>query len=96
MSCGVGCRRGWDPELLRLWHRPLATAPTGPLAWELPYTVGVAQEMAKRRKKKKKRYRIENHLYKDDRMMEENKVFLEESEMRREQNKEQIWGDGYT
>ena len=44
-----------DPALLWLWCRPAATAPIRPLAWEPPYaTVGAAQEMAKRPKKKKK------------------------------------------
>ena len=55
MSCGVGCRRGSDPELLWHWHRPVATAPIGPLAWEPPYAAGAAQEIAKRQKKKKKK-----------------------------------------
>ena len=41
-----------DPVLLWLWHRLVATAPIGPLAWEPPYAMGVAQEMAKRQKKK--------------------------------------------
>ena len=36
MSCGVGHRRGPDLVLLWLWHRPDATAPIGPLAWEPP------------------------------------------------------------
>ena len=36
----------------------MSTAPNGPLAWESPYAVGEAQEIAKRQKKKKKR--IEN------------------------------------
>ena len=40
--------------LLWLWCRPAATAPIGPLAWEPPYAVGAAQEMAKRQKEKKK------------------------------------------
>uniref|UniRef100_A0A8D1HLK4 Aminotransferase class I/classII large domain-containing protein n=1 Tax=Sus scrofa TaxID=9823 RepID=A0A8D1HLK4_PIG len=31
MSCGVGRRRGSDPALLWLWHRPAATVPIGPL-----------------------------------------------------------------
>ena len=54
MSCGVGCRLGSDPKLLWLWlwRRLVATAPIGPLAWEPPYATGVAQEMAKRQKKK--------------------------------------------
>ena len=54
MSCGVGCRRGSDPALLWLWRRLAATAPIRPLAWEPPYATEVAQEMAKRPKKKKK------------------------------------------
>jgi len=52
VSCGVGCRRGLDPELLWLWRTPVATAPIRPLAWEPPYGAGVAQEMAKKKKKK--------------------------------------------
>ena len=55
MSCGVDHRRGSDPTLLWLWHRPVATAPIGPLAWEPPYAAGAAQAMAKRQKKKKKK-----------------------------------------
>jgi len=46
------CRELWcmhlDPALLWLWCRPVATAPIRPLAWEPPYAVGAAQEMAKR------------------------------------------------
>ena len=44
-----------DPALLWLWRRPVATAPIQPLAWELPYAAGAAQEKAKRQKKKKKK-----------------------------------------
>ena len=50
VSCGVGRRRGSNPELLWLWRRPAATAPIGPLAWEPPYAAGVALEKAKRQK----------------------------------------------
>ena len=53
VSCGVGCRCGSDPALLWLWRRRVATAPIQPLAWEPPYAVGAAQEIAKRPKKKK-------------------------------------------
>ena len=53
VSCGVGCRHGLDPELLWLWRRLVATVPIGPLAWEPPHATGVAQEIAKRQKKKK-------------------------------------------
>ena len=42
MSCGVGGRHGFDPMLLWLWYRPAAVAPIRPLAWEPPYTAGVA------------------------------------------------------
>ena len=52
MSCGVGCRLGSDLVLLWLWRRPAGTAPIGPLAWEHPYAMGAAQEIAKRQKKK--------------------------------------------
>ena len=54
MSCGVGCRRSSDPELLWLWRAPGAAAPIRPLAWEPPYASGAALEMAKRQKNKKK------------------------------------------
>ena len=42
MSCGVGHRRGLDPDLLWLWHRLAAIAPIQPLAWEHPYATGAA------------------------------------------------------
>ena len=54
MSCGVGCKRGSDPVLLWLWHKPAATASIRPLAWEPPCATGAALEKAKRPKKKKK------------------------------------------
>ena len=47
VSCGVGCRCSLDLALLWLWRRPAATAPIGPLAWELPYAVGVVLERQK-------------------------------------------------
>jgi len=50
MICGVGHRHGSDPALLWLWRRLEATAPIRPLAWEPPYAVGAALEMAKRQK----------------------------------------------
>ena len=58
VSCGVGCRRGSDPELLWLWRRLVATAPIGPLAWEPPYAAGVALKGQKDQKKKKKRMKF--------------------------------------
>ena len=57
MSCGVGCRRSPDPELLWLWCRPVATAPIRPLVWESPYAAGTALEGIKTQKERKK----ENH-----------------------------------
>ena len=42
MSCGVGHRRDLDLALLWLWHSPAALALIRPLAWELPYAIGVA------------------------------------------------------
>lgn len=51
MSCGVDRRRSSNPMLQWLWRRPAATAPSGPLAWEPPYAVGVALEKTKRQKK---------------------------------------------
>ena len=51
MSCGVSCRHGLDLALLCLWHRLAAAVPIRPVAWELPYTTGVA---LKRKKKKTK------------------------------------------
>ena len=50
VSCGIGCRLGSDPELLRLWCRPAVAGPIRPLALELPYAEG-----AKKKKKKKKK-----------------------------------------
>ena len=51
MSCGLDRRRGLDPALLWLWHRPATVALILPLAWEPPYATDVA---LKRQKKKKK------------------------------------------
>ena len=56
MSCGVGHRRGSDPLLLWLWGRPVAVAPIGPLAWELPYAVDVVLKRQRDKKKKKKKF----------------------------------------
>ena len=49
MSCGVGHRRGSDPELLWLWRRPAGTAPIQLLAWEPPYAVGVVLKKKRER-----------------------------------------------
>ena len=53
MSCGVGRRCGSDPEFLRLWCRPAATALIQPLVWESPYAAGVA--LKTKRKKEEAR-----------------------------------------
>ena len=47
VSRGVGRRLGSDPALLWLWHGLAATALISPLAWEPPYTAGVAQKTKK-------------------------------------------------
>ena len=47
-------RRGSDLALLRLWRRPAATAPSGSLAWEPPYTAGAALKRQKQNKNKNK------------------------------------------
>ena len=54
MSCGVGHRHGSDPALLWLWCGPAAIALPWPLAWELPYTGGVALKRQKQNKTKQK------------------------------------------
>ena len=42
----------------------MATAPIRPLAWEPPYAVGAALEMAKRQKKKKKKKELKGPEWK--------------------------------
>ena len=41
-----------DPALLWLWHRPVATAPIGSLAWEPPYAAGSSPRKGKKIKNK--------------------------------------------
>ena len=55
MSCGVGHKCGSGPTLLWLWCGPAAVALIRPLAWELPYAVGVALKSEKKKKRKKER-----------------------------------------
>ena len=50
----MGRRCSSDPTLLWLWHRPVATAPIRPLAWEPPYCRGSGPRNSKKTKKKKK------------------------------------------
>ena len=49
MNCGVGHRCSSDLALL--WCRWAAVAPIRPLAWEPPYTVGVALKRQERKRK---------------------------------------------
>ena len=46
LSCCVGCRHSSD--LAWLWHRLTAVASIHPLAWELPYALGVALKSKKK------------------------------------------------
>jgi len=67
VSCGVGRRCGLDLVLLCLWCRPAAIALIRPLAWELPYAVGVALKDKRPKKlrkkiKKKKKFPVEESL----------------------------------
>ena len=73
MSCGVGCRRGLDPSLLWLWHRPAAIAPIRPLARGPPYAVGAAQENGKKKKTRKIKTKIAHYpKHKTLKLLEEN------------------------
>ena len=54
MSCGVGHRHGLDLMLLRLWWRPVAPAPIGPLAGESPYAAGTVLKRPKNKTKQNK------------------------------------------
>ena len=47
VSYGVGNRLSLDLELLWLWCRPATVVLIQPLAWELPYTPGVALKSKK-------------------------------------------------
>ena len=53
MSCGVGCRRSSDSELLWLWYRLAAVVWIRPLAWEPPYATGAALKRQQRKKDKR-------------------------------------------
>ena len=54
VSYGVGRRYSSNLGLLWLWCRPEAAAPIQPLAWELPYTMGVALRRKQKTKQNKK------------------------------------------
>ena len=47
MTC-VGRSCSSDLVLLWLWHRPVAAAPIGPLAWKLPYAKGTGLKKQKK------------------------------------------------
>ena len=47
-----------DPTLLWLWHRPAATALTGPLAWKPLYAVGAALKAKDKKQIKNKKKNI--------------------------------------
>ena len=64
MSCGVGHRRGSDPELLWLQRRPAAIAPVRSLGWEPPYAAGAALEKDKKQKQKKTRKEDKKYINK--------------------------------
>ena len=55
MSCGGGCRRGLDSELLWVWRRLAAVALVGPLAWECLYAKSVALKTKNEKKTKNKK-----------------------------------------
>ena len=55
MNCGVGHRRGLDPELLWLWCRLAAAAPIQPLAWEPPHAMRVVLKIKRKERKKEGR-----------------------------------------
>ena len=61
MNCGVGHRCSSDLGFLRPWHRPAATAPIRPIAWEPPFAMGVALK-GQKDKKKYIMHRIEFNL----------------------------------
>ena len=53
MSYGVDRRCGLDLELLWLWRRAAAVAPTQPLAWEPPYAMGAVLKRQTDRQKER-------------------------------------------
>ena len=53
---GVGCRCGSDVMLL--WCRSASSAAVGPLAWELPYVMGVALKRQKTKRENKNKTNI--------------------------------------
>ena len=68
-SCVVSLRCSSDPVWLWLWHRPAATTPIQPLAWELPCAAFVAL-------KRKRKKTVRDHL-KGDLLLEVEIIELE-------------------
>ena len=68
MSCGVGHTCSSDPTLQWLWCRPASAAPSQPLAWELPYVVGIALKSQQQQQKDRDNLKIEK---KNDKYWEE-------------------------
>ena len=62
MSCGIGHRHGLEPKLLWLWHKLVASAPIGPLAWEPLFAAGTALERQEKKKNKKKNLIFEDFV----------------------------------
>ena len=65
MSCDVGHRCSLDPMLLWLWlwHRLVAAALIGPLAWELPYATPVALKKTKKGRGRKPKGYAEGSIH---------------------------------
>ena len=59
VSCGVGRRRGSDPQLLWLWCRLAATVPIQPLVWELPHAMGTALKRKNKKQKNKTKKKVD-------------------------------------
>ena len=51
--------------MLWLWHRLAVAAPTGPLAWELPYATGVALKSQKEKKMAEMNLSVESNKLMD-------------------------------
>ena len=79
MSCGVGDRCSSDPALLRLWHRPVATAPVRFLAWTPPYAAGVALEKTKDKAKQNKHFLAEVKAFRIKKKRKEKKKISKKS-----------------
>ena len=60
MSCSVSLRLDLDLALLWLWHRLVATALIGPLAWELLYAMAMFLKDKKTEKNGCKQYLVVN------------------------------------